>query len=159
MFGIGAPELIVILVIALIFIGPQKLPEVARTVGKGLRDLRRVTTQAEHEFRSTVDDLMREPDAEVPPARRERSQAELERAAEARRIVASAGQHVPAQTGPNAIAPPRAESSSPEGAGLTVGEPLDVREEPVAAPAVEATSSKPRPQPTAPIPGPRPGAE
>lgn len=43
MFGIGMPELLVILVIAIIFIGPSKLPDVARALGRGLREFRRAT--------------------------------------------------------------------------------------------------------------------
>ena len=43
MFGIGMPELLVILVIAIIFIGPNKLPDVARALGRGLREFRRAT--------------------------------------------------------------------------------------------------------------------
>ncbi|MFM7143469.1 MAG: twin-arginine translocase TatA/TatE family subunit, partial [Alphaproteobacteria bacterium] len=36
MFGIGMPEMVVILVVALIVLGPRRLPEVARALGKGL---------------------------------------------------------------------------------------------------------------------------
>ena len=38
--NISAPELIVILVIALLVLGPQRLPQVARSVGKGMREFR-----------------------------------------------------------------------------------------------------------------------
>nr|WP_320049801.1 twin-arginine translocase TatA/TatE family subunit [uncultured Desulfuromonas sp.] len=51
MFGIGMPELLVILVIALIFIGPGKLPEVARSLGRGMREFRR----ASHDIKQTFD--------------------------------------------------------------------------------------------------------
>jgi sec-independent protein translocase protein TatB len=44
MFGIGTSELIVILVVALIVLGPKRLPEVARALGKGLAELRRATS-------------------------------------------------------------------------------------------------------------------
>lgn len=44
-FGnIGAPELIIILVIALIVLGPGKLPDVAASLGKGVREFRRAAT-------------------------------------------------------------------------------------------------------------------
>ena len=38
--GIGAPELIVILVITLILFGPGKLPEIGRALGRGVRDFK-----------------------------------------------------------------------------------------------------------------------
>jgi sec-independent protein translocase protein TatB len=44
MFGIGSTELIVILVVALIVIGPAKLPEMAKSLGKALGEFRRVST-------------------------------------------------------------------------------------------------------------------
>jgi sec-independent protein translocase protein TatB len=43
MFNIGPGELIIILILALVLLGPKRLPEVARTVGKGMRELRRAT--------------------------------------------------------------------------------------------------------------------
>ncbi|MEZ4267269.1 MAG: twin-arginine translocase TatA/TatE family subunit [Myxococcota bacterium] len=49
MFGLGTWELALILVAALIFIGPNKLPDLARNLGKGMREMRRAMAGFERE--------------------------------------------------------------------------------------------------------------
>ena len=61
MFGIGLPEMIIIAVVALIFIGPDKLPGVLRSIGKGLVELKRATS----DVRSTVQDEMQKIEEEI----------------------------------------------------------------------------------------------
>jgi sec-independent protein translocase protein TatA len=39
-FNVGGPELIIILIIALIVLGPKKLPDVGRSLGKGMREFK-----------------------------------------------------------------------------------------------------------------------
>jgi sec-independent protein translocase protein TatB len=56
-FGMGPLELVVVLVLALVFIGPEKLPEVAAQLGKVYRDLRRVTAELSTEFNESMQEI------------------------------------------------------------------------------------------------------
>ncbi len=56
MFGIGMPELFIIMLVALIVIGPAKLPEIARSLGKGYAEF----AKSMREVRSSFDDLSSE---------------------------------------------------------------------------------------------------
>ena len=51
MFSLGTTEILVILVVALLVIGPSKLPDVARTLGKGMAEFRRMSS----DMKKTVD--------------------------------------------------------------------------------------------------------
>jgi sec-independent protein translocase protein TatB len=55
MFNVGGGEIIVILLIALIVLGPDRLPGAARTVGKVMGDLRRLSQSFQDEMRQAVD--------------------------------------------------------------------------------------------------------
>ena len=61
MFGIGLPEMVIIAIVALIFIGPDKLPGVLRSIGKGLVALKRATS----DVRSTVQEEMQKIEDEI----------------------------------------------------------------------------------------------
>jgi TatA/E family protein of Tat protein translocase len=64
MFGIGFQELVVILVVALLVFGPTKLPELARSLGRGLAEFRRASS----DLRQSFADAVEEPQIERPPA-------------------------------------------------------------------------------------------
>jgi Tat protein translocase TatB subunit len=57
MFNVGGPELLVIFLVALIVLGPGKLPEAARQLGKAVQEFRRMSTG----FRAELRDALNEP--------------------------------------------------------------------------------------------------
>ena len=84
MFGIGFGEMLVIAVILLIAVGPRQLPSLLKTVGKGIREVRK----ASGELRRTVgieqllaDDDLRDPMRNKAPPRYKLTPADLEREA------------------------------------------------------------------------------
>ena len=57
MFNIGLPELLIILAIALIVFGPNKLPELAKAVGKAMREFKKATDEVKESFVTETKDL------------------------------------------------------------------------------------------------------
>ena len=57
MFNIGLPEMLVILAIALIVFGPNKLPELAKAFGRAMREFKKATEEVKESFREETKDL------------------------------------------------------------------------------------------------------
>jgi Tat protein translocase TatB subunit len=70
MFGIGLPELLVIAALALILIGPKKLPELAKSLGKTLGELRKATDDVKETILEEI-----QPIKDELPSRREVEEA------------------------------------------------------------------------------------
>ena len=68
MFGIGFQEMLIIIVVVLIFFGPKRLPDLAKSLGKGIAEFKK----ASEEVRKGIDEAVRDADSEEkdqePPA-------------------------------------------------------------------------------------------
>ena len=111
MFGMGMGELIVIFIVALIVLGPQRLPKLAQDLGKAIREFRKAADDVKQEL--TADDDLRKPFQELheavtlPPEELKRREEERKRAVEA---AAQAAESKPRE--------------APEGGALAAGAPV-----------------------------------
>jgi Tat protein translocase TatB subunit len=64
-FGIGMTELLVVLVVALLVLGPKRLPEIARSLGRGMAEFRRASNDLRASLSASLEDDR--PSAPQPP--------------------------------------------------------------------------------------------
>ena len=76
MFGIGMPELLLILALALIVLGPKKLPELAKGLGSGIKEFKKATREVSDEIHNAMDDTSSPPPPRKLPPTSEQSQSE-----------------------------------------------------------------------------------
>lgn len=65
MFGIGFPELLMIMAIALIVLGPKRLPDIAKALGRGLSEFKRASDELKQTFEAEVRN--HDTDQQTPP--------------------------------------------------------------------------------------------
>jgi TatA/E family protein of Tat protein translocase len=119
MFGIGPLELVAILVVALLIFGPAKLPELARTLGRGLAEFRRASTELRQSLtlppeeqpakpappQGPADQMAAAPVPEVPAAEAGTAAAEEGAAAAEAGVAAAGAESVPQGTAAATPAP------------------------------------------------------
>jgi sec-independent protein translocase protein TatB len=103
--GIGGIELLIIFLVVLLVFGPTKIPEVARGIGKGLREIRRLTTDLQREINLADAESERRPARRAPP----RPASEVTEAASPAAVEPGSDE---------ASAPGEPDSPDPEGEGL-----------------------------------------
>ena len=69
MFNISGPELLVILVVALIVLGPNRLPQAAKSIGNAMREFRKVSGGIQDEIKGAIDEVTGPIPKAEPPAK------------------------------------------------------------------------------------------
>lgn len=91
LFGIGPGELILILILAFIIFGPERLPEVGRTLGKAMREFRSVSDELTSQFREELEAASEELEAIKETASEELNAVKEVASEELETITAAAG--------------------------------------------------------------------
>ena len=144
MLNVGPLELLVVLAVALIVVGPERLPELARSVGRALRQFREVQDEVRDMVSSGMDDEMREAASEFRKAA-----GTAKRATDVKGAMRRAERSIRQET----TAPPRRPRTStdtPEPAREAAPGPSDEPSDRPAGPSDAETSSPPPRNDTAP---------
>jgi Tat protein translocase TatB subunit len=155
MLNIGPPELLLIIVIALVVVGPQRLPDLGRTIGRGLREFRKV----QDEVRDMVDTGMGE-DFKQTTAELRKTAADLRGATDVTSAFRNtphkarqrAAEAVRAATTPDDDPTPELEANTTAGAEPPTAEPATEptpAPEPVPSPNGSDPAAEPPTEPTA----------
>ncbi len=138
--GIGAPELIIILVIALIVVGPGRLPDVGSALGKSIREFRKAATDVKD-----ATSLEEKPQSGPGP---DAAAAAVAAPAVATAVPATAAAAAPAiPSAATAVAPPPPPAAAPDTTGATDPAAIEAAAAatPAAAPAAPDVSELPEP--------------
>lgn len=152
MFGLSFGEIVIIAVLALLLLGPERLPEAAKTLGKGLRDFKKATDdlkgQIETEIYADERKAVRPalvppvPSAQVPGPAGPPPQATAENVPGLEAALAEPAEPAPGEV-PALVEPPGAEPSAPQ--APTLAEPGELAAEAPAAPHEPAGAGASRP--------------
>ncbi|HEY3357244.1 MAG TPA: twin-arginine translocase TatA/TatE family subunit [Polyangia bacterium] len=151
MFGMGTGELLLILLIALLVFGPKKLPDLAKGLGKAIREFRRASTDLQEQIAvdRELGDAVREVQAaasgmpspaELNAAHRPMDPATVPAPAPALAVAAAPTETVTAKPAPTVAAPPPARPGAPERPAPT---PVAAAAKPAAPPAAPTPAGKP----------------
>lgn len=79
MFGLGLPELLLILVIGLIFFGPGKLPEIGSALGKSMKEFKQAVNSTETEIKKAGETVEAAETKEAAPVKEELAAADAKK--------------------------------------------------------------------------------